>query len=868
MAKIGNVGVSSDLSSAEIGSGLFVYCTDTGELYVDYENAGKKARGQVKMAGSAYVSGVTISGGNLKVTKGDGSSTNVPIGNYAGSSSNGGAANSVKSSMVIKLNGGTTEGTNQFTYNGSAGKSLNITPASIGAAASSHSQAISTITGLQDALDAKLGSTATAAAASKLATARTITLAGDVTGSVSFDGSKNVSITTAVTDNSHAHTIDNVTGLQDALDGKLATAGTAAAATKLATARAITLAGDASGTVDFDGTEDVSLTVTVKDDSHSHTIANVDGLQTALNGKLATTGTAAAASKLATARTISLTGDATGSVEFDGTDDVSIAVTVADDSHNHTIANVDGLQTALNGKLGTSATAAAATKLATGRTFSITGGATAAGVTFNGTGNVALNVTSLDATKLNGIVPIANLPAGALERLVPVEDQAARFALTSSEVQLGDTVQQLDTGVMYLVVNTAELDNAAGYKEYTAGSATSVPWSGVTGKPSSFTPSTHTHSIAQVTNLQTTLDGKLGKTATAAAATKLATARAITLAGDVSGTVDFDGTEDVSITVAVKDDSHAHTIANVDGLQSALNGKLATTGTAAAASKLATARTISLTGDATGSVEFDGSDDVAITVSVADDSHNHTIANVDGLQTALDGKLATTGTAAAASKLATARTITLSGDVTGSVSFDGSKNVTITTDVPAMRGATSSAAGAAGLVPAPTAGSANKYLRNDGTWATPPDTNTTYSNMGGSSTSAAGRAGLVPAPAKGANNRYLRCDGTWSVPPDTNTTYSLSSFGISATAAELNKLDGVTVGATQFNYLSGVTSNIQTQLNNLSSRITTAQNTANTANTKATNAQNTANTALSNANAAKSVTDKYSAMLNIIGNGQ
>lgn len=724
MAKIGNVGVSSDLSSAEIGSGLFVYCTDTGELYVDYENAGKKARGQVKMAGSAYVSGVTISGGNLKVTKGDGSSTNVPIGNYAGSSSNGGAANSVKSSMVIKLNGGTTEGTNQFTYNGSAGKSLNITPASIGAAASSHSQAISTITGLQDALDAKLGSTATAAAASKLATARTI----------------------------------------------------------------------------------------------------------------------------------SLTGDATGSVEFDGTDDVSIAVTVADDSHNHTIANVDGLQTALNGKLGTSATAAAATKLATGRTFSITGGATAAGVSFNGTGNVALNVTSLDATKLNGIVPIANLPAGALERLVPVEDQAARFALTSSEVQLGDTVQQLDTGVMYLVVNTAELDNAAGYKEYTAGSATSVPWSGVTGKPSSFTPSTHTHSIAQVTNLQTTLDGKLGKTATAAAATKLATARAITLAGDVSGTVDFDGTEDVSITVAVKDDSHAHTIANVDGLQSALNGKLATTGTAAAASKLATARTISLTGDATGSVEFDGSDDVAITVSVADDSHNHTIANVDGLQTALDGKLATTGTAAAASKLATARTITLSGDVTGSVSFDGSKNVTITTDVPAMRGATSSAAGAAGLVPAPAAGSANKYLRNDGTWATPPDTNTTYSNMGGSSTSAAGRAGLVPAPAKGANNRYLRCDGTWSVPPDTNTTYSLSSFGISATAAELNKLDGVTVGATQFNYLSGVTSNIQTQLNNLSSRITTAQNTA--------------NTAKSTANAAKSVTDKYSAMLNIIGNGQ
>ena len=41
-------------------------------------------------------------------------------------------------SVVIKLNGGTTEGTNMFTYDGSAAKSINITPAGIGAAASSH----------------------------------------------------------------------------------------------------------------------------------------------------------------------------------------------------------------------------------------------------------------------------------------------------------------------------------------------------------------------------------------------------------------------------------------------------------------------------------------------------------------------------------------------------------------------------------------------------------------------------------------------------------------------------------------------------------------------------------------------------------
>lgn len=57
------------------------------------------------------------------------------------------------------------------------------------------------------------------------------------------------------------------------------------------------------------------------------------------------------------------------------------------------------------------------------------------------------------------------------------------------------------------------------------------------------------------------------------------------------------------------------------------------------ATALATARTIALTGDVTGSTSFDGSANVSITATIADDSHNHVISNVDGLQTALDGKL-------------------------------------------------------------------------------------------------------------------------------------------------------------------------------------------------------------------------------------
>ena len=66
----------------------------------------------------------------------------------------------------------------------------------------------------------------------------------------------------------------------------LSTTGTAAAATKLATARTITLGSDCSGSVSFDGSSNVTLNVTVKDDSHNHTISNIDNLQTTLDGKV------------------------------------------------------------------------------------------------------------------------------------------------------------------------------------------------------------------------------------------------------------------------------------------------------------------------------------------------------------------------------------------------------------------------------------------------------------------------------------------------------------------------------------------------------------------------------------------------------
>ena len=84
-----------------------------------------------------YVDGVTS---NIQ-TQLDGKAASSHTHNYAGSSSAGGAAtsaNKVNSSLTVKLNSGTTEGTNMFTFNGSAAKSINITPSAIGAADSSH----------------------------------------------------------------------------------------------------------------------------------------------------------------------------------------------------------------------------------------------------------------------------------------------------------------------------------------------------------------------------------------------------------------------------------------------------------------------------------------------------------------------------------------------------------------------------------------------------------------------------------------------------------------------------------------------------------------------------------------------------------
>lgn len=92
--------------------------------------------------------------------------------------------------------------------------------------------------------------------------------------------------------------------------------------------------------------------------------------------------------------------------------------------------------------------------------------------------------------------------------------------------------------------------------------------------------------------------------------------------------------------------------------------------------------------------------------------------------------------------------------------------------------------------------------KGDGTSTTQTTQDTTYSDMKGATSSAAGSHGLAPAPAAGAANRYLRSDGTWAVPPNDNTTYNdatQTAHGL-MTAADKKKLDGIAENANNYSH--------------------------------------------------------------------
>lgn len=133
---------------------------------------------------------------------------------------------------------------------------------------------------------------------------------------------------------------------------------------------------------------------------------------------------------------------------------------------------------------------ATATKLATPRVIAIAG-AVSGSATFDGSTNISISTTlaNIDASKITSgtlnadrlpEIPISKIPAAAMERLYVVESQSAAMSLT---IQEGDVVQIGSGGPMYFCVSESASTFATKFKVFTAGAATSVPWSGVTNAP-------------------------------------------------------------------------------------------------------------------------------------------------------------------------------------------------------------------------------------------------------------------------------------------------------------------------------------------------------------------------------------------------
>ncbi|MDZ7887764.1 MAG: phage tail protein [Pseudomonas sp.] len=249
--------------------------------------------------------------------------------------------------------------------------------------------------------------------------------------------------------------------------------------------------------------------------------------------------------------------------------------------------------------------------------------------------------------------------------------------------------------------------------------------------------------------LKAKVDAFIDGTVAVLKATKLATARTLSISGAGSGSASFDGSANANIALTLADSgavagTYPKVTINAKGIVTSgealvaadipsldwskinsgkpttlagygITDALAAGGTAVAAAKLATARTLSISGAGTGSAAFDGSANANIALTLADSgavagTYPKVTINAKGIVTggaalvaadipALDwskinsGKpttlagygitdaLAAGGTAVAAAKLATARSISLSGGVTGSATFDGTANISIVASI-------------------------------------------------------------------------------------------------------------------------------------------------------------------------------------------
>ena len=266
---------------------------------------------------------------------------------------------------------------------------------------------------------------------------------------------------------------------------------------------------------------------------------------------------------------------------------------------------------------------------------------------------------NIPASKISGVLSLSNIPAGALERLIPVADDTARFKLTKDNAQNGDVIKVTNTGKMYFVKDDTKLSTEDGYEVFVAGTAAAVAWTNVTGRPSSM-PASDVSAWAKAASKPSYSKSEVGlgnvdNTADSAKSVKYATtagnANAVAWA-NVSGKPAITGKQTRTLTAsgpsgwkdATTDQGFVPDMAFMAYWNGAYSGS---------SSNLAYCNR-----GAFGTIVTKNAGDYA----VASHSHNYAGSGSAG------------GAANSANKLATARTVSGGTDITLSFNYDGSGN--------------------------------------------------------------------------------------------------------------------------------------------------------------------------------------------------
>lgn len=181
---------------------------------------------------------------------------------------------------------------------------------------------------------------------------------------------------------------------------------------------------------------------------------------------------------------------------------------------------------------------------------------------------------NIDAGQIKtGTLPLSVIPHGALERMYVVENAGDLATVTSEQVQNGDTIR-VNGGSMYFVTDDTKLgtgDYMQGLAEYTAGTASSVNWSGVQGKPTNLSGYGITDAVNANEKVTEANAGNAGKILVLNAEGKLPTSitgDAATVGGHAANY--FATATDMTALKSVVGDSSSGLVKDVADLQAAI----------------------------------------------------------------------------------------------------------------------------------------------------------------------------------------------------------------------------------------------------------------------------------------------------------